>query len=266
MLDTFQNTLLVFAITVLSLGCLLVLNWFWPAVRRREHNDLIGWQLSILGTTYAVILGFMLYTVWTDYGLAEANVDAEANAITNVYELAAGLPAPQRMRVQALARQYGDVLVEQDWPEMARLEVPVASRRVNDALWQAVAGGVAGVSGTVGSGTISGAGVNGPAADHMMSELEVLTTHRQMRLLQSTSTLPAVLWWVLNMGGTLTLLSTCLFGSLSVRVHALQVASLSLLIGLVLAAIADINRPFQGAVHVGTASVERARDTMRPMQ
>lgn len=43
------------------------LNRAWPAEKRHAYNDLVGWQLSILGTTYAVILGFMLYTVWTAY-------------------------------------------------------------------------------------------------------------------------------------------------------------------------------------------------------
>ena len=33
--------------------------------KRRTYNDIIGWQVSVLGTTYAVILGFMLYTVWS---------------------------------------------------------------------------------------------------------------------------------------------------------------------------------------------------------
>ena len=40
-----------------------------------QPHYLMGWQLSVLGTTYAVILGFMLYTVWTDLGVANLNVD-----------------------------------------------------------------------------------------------------------------------------------------------------------------------------------------------
>ena len=29
-------------------------------MQRRDHNDIIGWQVSVLGTTYAVILGLIV--------------------------------------------------------------------------------------------------------------------------------------------------------------------------------------------------------------
>ncbi|MDE3179497.1 MAG: hypothetical protein KGM47_07520 [Acidobacteriota bacterium] len=35
---------------------LLLLRRVWPLHLRRDHNDLIGWQLSVLGTTYGVIV------------------------------------------------------------------------------------------------------------------------------------------------------------------------------------------------------------------
>lgn len=59
------------------------LNRVWPWEKRRAYNDLIGWQLSILATTYAVILGFMLYAVWSSFGEAELNVNLEANAVVD---------------------------------------------------------------------------------------------------------------------------------------------------------------------------------------
>ena len=84
MLDTTQNIFIV----IISLACSLffmgMVNYYWPAEKRRAHNDLIGWQLSVLGTTYAVIIGFMLYTVWISFGEADLNADAEANSLVNV--------------------------------------------------------------------------------------------------------------------------------------------------------------------------------------
>src|ERR1700761_3485509 len=99
MLDTAQN----FAVVVMGVACSLffmaAVNYYWPAEKRRVHNDLIGWQLSILGTTYAVILGFMLYTVWVDFGSAELNAEAEANALVNMYRLADGLRPEEAARL-----------------------------------------------------------------------------------------------------------------------------------------------------------------------
>jgi hypothetical protein len=43
----------------------------------------------------------------------------------------------------------------------------------------------------------------------------------------------------------------------------MQVFAFSLLISLVLVAIADIDRPFQGAVHVSSYAFEQARQSMK---
>src|SRR5437879_2175975 len=94
-------------ILVLTIACSMLfmaaLNRVWPREKRQAHNDLIGWQLNIIGTTYAVILGFMLYTVWTDFGAANLNVDLEASALRNIYRLAEGLPDRQRVQLQLQA-------------------------------------------------------------------------------------------------------------------------------------------------------------------
>jgi hypothetical protein len=88
MLNFTQDFLVVILTMAASLLAILGLNRLWPSQTRRAHNELIGWQLTVLGTTYAVIVGFMLYTVWTNFGLADANASAEANSLVNVYHLA----------------------------------------------------------------------------------------------------------------------------------------------------------------------------------
>src|ERR1700680_2159223 len=111
MLNTWQNLIIVILMVTTSMLFRWGLNRLWPWERRYDHNDLIGWQLSILGTTYAVILGFMLYTVWTDFGAANLNADNEASALGNVYRLAEGLPGPQRGQIEALARSYAEAVI-----------------------------------------------------------------------------------------------------------------------------------------------------------
>jgi len=251
MLTFLQNCLLVAGTVIGALLFVAGLNSIWPWEQRRDHNDLIGWQLSILGTTYAVIVGFMLYTVWTKFGEADLNVDLEANAIVNIYRLAEGLPDPQRSQLQRLARSYAENAVNQDWPQMARAEVPNGTVEINEDMWQTLMS-VRAVSPT-----------QIIAEDHALSELSSLTEHRRTRLLQSTSGLPHVLWCVLLVGGALTIVSSCMFGSASAKLHGVQVFAFSLLISLALLAIADIHRPFQGLVHVSNYAFRRARQNMQ---
>ena len=101
------------------------------------------------------------------------------------------------------------------------------------------------------------------AEDHALYELSELTEHRQMRQIQCNDTLPAVLWFVLIIGGTVTIMSSCLFGSKSTWLHGLQVFAFSLLVGLVLVAIADIDGRFQGSVHVSDLAFVRAQLNMQ---
>jgi hypothetical protein len=64
-------------------------------------------------------------------------------------------------------------------------------------------------------------------------------------------------------GGILTVISVSMFGSANPRLHMLQVFSLTLLVTLVMLAISDVNRPFQGWVHVTDFAFQRAQRNMQ---
>jgi hypothetical protein len=251
MLTLTQNILILIVMITGSMLFMAALNRIWPREKRQVHNDLIGWQLNILGTTYAVILGFMLYTVWTDFGSAIFNVDLEASALRNVYRLAEGLPEQQRMQLQSQARSYANAVINRDWPEMAHDQIPEESHDINQAMWK----------------TLMSVKLATPseitAEDHALSELSTLTEHRRTRLLQSAYHLPTIFWGVLLIGGFLTIASASMFGSANITLHSLQVFSFTLLITLVLLAIADVNLPFRGWVHVSNYAFIRAQENMQ---
>ncbi|HSY12904.1 MAG TPA: hypothetical protein VK976_12000 [Verrucomicrobiae bacterium] len=251
MLNTFQGFFILIASTAGSLLFMWALNHFWPRESRKEHNDQIGWQLTALGTTYAVILGFMLFAVWSEFQSADLNADLEADALVNVYRVAEGLPEPQRTQLQNLARNYAEVVINAEWNEMASGKVPNGSRDVDRQMWATV----------MSIKSASPAELN--AADHALTQLGSLTQFNRTRIMQSTDRLPAVLWSVLIVGGILSVASSCLFGSANEVLHSLQVFAFSLLIALGLVAIAAINRPFQGTVHVHTFGFVRALQNMQ---
>jgi hypothetical protein len=77
-----------------------------------------------------------------------------------------------------------------------------------------------------------------------------MTEHRRLRQLESRTKLPGVLWAILIVGALVVLGSVCLFGCHSFALHFGHVFGLALLLSLVLVAIAEIDRPFQGPLHV----------------
>ena len=251
MLDAAQNTFLIIVCLVCSLFGMAAINRYWPAEKRRAHNDLIGWQLSVLGTTYAVIIGFMLYAVWVNYGTAELNVDAEANAVAKLYQLAAGLPPAERVSLRALAREYCDAVINSEWSEMDANITPKETRDITEQMWSVLT-----ASGPTSTNEQT-------AADHALTELSALTQYRGIRLIEMASRLPDILWFVLMVGAIITIGSTWMFGAQNWKLHALQVSALTVLIVLALAAIADINRPFQGSVHVSNYAFRQSQLSMK---
>jgi CHASE3 domain sensor protein len=101
------------------------------------------------------------------------------------------------------------------------------------------------------------------AQNNVLSQLSVLAQHRLTRSLQSAEKLPTVLWCVLLVGGALTIVAACTFGTDSLRLQTLQVFSFSLLVSLSLVAIADIHRPFHGLIHVSDQAFRKAQQIMQ---
>ncbi len=169
MLDTPQDVFIVIVGLACALSFMAAVNYYWPAEKRRAHNDLIGWQLSVLGTTYAVIVGFMLYTVWINFGAADLNADAEANSLVNVYRLSDGLPADQGAKLKSLARAYGDAVVDHEWGEMAANTMPTESREIARQMWLVL------------TATKGASPTEITAEDHALYELSAMAGYRRIR-------------------------------------------------------------------------------------
>ncbi len=250
MLNTFQSISLIALAVAVSVGFLAVLQRLWPIEQRRLQNDLVGWNITVLGTVYAVIVGFMLYAVWTNLEMATANVEAEANCLVNVARSAEGLRVDKSNEVLRLATEYVRLMLIEEWPAMRAGKLTPASAQITEQLWAMLTR----------METSSSSEQTG--RDHAISELSCMTDHRRLRQLEVNEGLPGILWAVLILGAAATIVSACLFGSSDFRLHVAQVIALSFVISLVLVAIADINRPFQGSVHVQPLAFERARDAL----
>jgi hypothetical protein len=255
LLNLGQNIYIVVLWITLSIICLVMLNTFWEPSRRSVHNDVIGWQIAILGTIYAVMIGFMLYAVWNNFQTAETNANNEANDLVNLYRASDGLPQVQRDQMQEFARNYAASVVSQEWPQMNRDRPGTNSNRYMAqpyvmGMWHVAAH-------TPANNLAEQANLR-----QVMIELSNMTEHRRVRLLESRTEMPGILWGVLVMGGVITIASSCLIGSENVPLHFVLIVAISLLVSLALVAIGDIDRPFQGSVHVNPNAFLRAQDTI----
>ena len=250
MLSYAESSFAVVLALMSALFLVAALNRFWPMSNRKLVNDVTGWQLGILGTTYGVILGFMLYTVWTDFRAADVAANLEASSVLNVYRIAAGLPSPEREAMQGLAAKYVDAAVNHEWPAMQRQEENDASAQVTGEMWQVLARAE------------SKDGVSATRVDHLTSALSNLAERRNLREQERAIHLPTVLWILLLAGAVATVGSACLLGNDNRWLHYCQVLALTFVVAVTLSAIADLARPFEGAVAVSSGAFQHALDVM----
>ena len=197
--------------------------------------------------------GSCSYAVWTNFETADGNAEAEANSLINAVRAAQGLPDAQRQEIQHLASEYVEDMLTREWPAMQKVQFSPRSHQIMQKLWEV----------TTREKLITP--TQQTSFDHTLTELSAMTAHRRLRQLQATAGMPPILWTVLTVGAIVTIISACLFGGVDFKLHLIQVFMLSLLLSLVLVAIADINRPFQGSVHVIPAGFQRARASLNDM-
>ncbi len=251
MLSVFDSCAIIAGSIAGALIFLLIFRRFWLSRVHRQHNDIIGWQIGFLSTTYAVIIAFMLSDVWNNYQAAETNAEIEANSVLNVYQVAEGFATQQRSAIRSLARHYAEIMVREEWPDMQKGRFSVAGYQTTSALWKIIMGTRSANSNEQGS------------FDRALNDLTSLTEHRRIRQLQSRAKLPVIFWVVLIVGGLMTVIYTCLFNVEDARMHVLQVVSVSFFISLVLVTIADVDGPYGGAVRIPPTSFEMVLQIMQ---
>jgi hypothetical protein len=251
MLSYAESSFFVISAMLMSIVLVAVLNRAWPISNRKLVNDVTGWQLGILGTTYGVILGFMLYTVWNDFRVAEINTNLEATSLLTVSRIAAGLPVGEREAFHALGRKYAEVVVGEEWPAMQFQRDSHASELVLGDMWRVLTEVKAGEFGESNS------------TDHLTSALSDLSEKRSLREQELQIRLPGILWVLLVAGAGATVGSACLLGNDNKWLHYCQVLALTFVVAVALASIADLARPFEGAVSVKPIAFERALAMMQ---
>jgi hypothetical protein len=244
-----QSAFFVAASLAISMFAVAALNRLWPISSRKLVNDVTGWQLGILGTTYGVILGFMLFTVWNDFRAAEVNTNLEASSLLTVSRIGAALPAPDREAIYRLGLKYAEAAINDDWPAMQVQRDSGASQRVAGEMWKVLAAMKSADAGN--------------SADHLANALKDLSERRNLREQELRDRVPVILWVLLVVGAGATVGSSCLLGNDNKWLHYCQVLALTFVVSVTLAAIGDLARPFEGAVSVTPVAFERALTLMK---
>lgn len=83
-----------------------------------ETPDVIEYMVMMIGVVYAIVLGLAIAGVWEGMGGAQANVQAEAQALHEVKARVQVYPPEVRDRVRADVDAYARYVADKEWPYM----------------------------------------------------------------------------------------------------------------------------------------------------
>jgi len=206
------------------------------AKKFKFSEEAVGLHFLSIGTIYAVLLAFMLTSVWQKYEEISTISEREANYLMGVFRLAQGMSEPESSNIRQAARQYAQDVIEQEWPGMAKGEIEFGALDTANRLWRAIQ-------------------TAQPKTRHdemlyteLLSRQANMAESRRIRLFRSNEGLPTLLWAVLIMGAILTISLSFVLEVHSPRMHILLVSLLTLIITLELLAIHGLSTPFSGSM------------------
>ena len=242
-LPTASATLVVVAIgVVISLVTLAGFHAAIPRSLRRQHNDVAGFTLAIVGVIYAVLLAFIAVAVWQNYDRAAALLQLEADLAGDLNRDAVGLPDALADAAHREVATYAETVVQLEWPALAGAEAPPSNGWESlDRLHLLLARDRTGDPWVI------------AVKAEMLRELDSLYDARRNRLESARAELPPVLWWNLLAGAAVVLVFSCLFGVPNIGMHAAMVSLLATSISLVLALILLLYNPYLGRNHISAA-------------
>jgi hypothetical protein len=235
------------------LGAVLLELCAWrllPNELRQRHNDVTAAIFSIIGVTYAVLLAFVAMLAWEGFNRAKAASYVEAAVIGDVYNLSAGFAAPEKSSIRNEILGYARRVVTVEWPAQAEgLMVDQGSIHLNGLNKTAIALHPSGQ-------------VDSHLHSLLLQAIERLWDARQQRLLAAQTTIPGIVWFVVIVGGALTIAFGSFLGASSLRLKLAMSAVLAASGVLVLILIVALSNPFRGNFRVSTAPFEQVLSRM----
>jgi hypothetical protein len=200
----------------------------------------------VVGTFYALLVGFVVVIIWTQFGDASNQATQEANALVSLYRNAAAFPEANRQQIRAQLRAYAQAVVNDEWPAMARGQSSQSAWDAVAGLWQVYL-------------QVQPANERESAFySESVSRLNDLAAFRRTRLLESGDAVPTVLWAVLLLGSAATIGLSYFMGLRHARSQLIMTALLAGTMATILFLIAVLDYPFSGDVAVGPDALQEA--------
>jgi hypothetical protein len=224
---------------IFSVAGLCIVRRFFSAHKFKLHNDIADPLFTTLGTIYAVTLAFMVIVTWQGFDTSNINTAREANYLADLYRDSTPMPASFRNAIKADLKDYVSDIITDEWPLMSAghgrsLKVQADQQK----LWDLYAGFQ-------------------PKGDtqkiffaESIKKFNEASEMRRQRLLDATTGLNSILYFILIAGGLVTISFTMFFGTENFGPQLLMTSMLATLIALTLFTIMSLDYPYTGDISI----------------
>ncbi|MFF5989579.1 bestrophin-like domain [Prauserella flavalba] len=221
---------------------------------RPDNNEAAGQVFTIVGGLQAVLVSFVLISLFDGVTQAGEDASGEAHSLVAMAWAADALPEPARSEVLRLSREYADTVIDREWPQLqAEQEVTGPGWTQLDRMRVAIA------DARIDTGDEWESGRKAEA----QTQLVTLYEQREARVAESADRgLGPVVWFVLALGGFITVVLSNLFGGTRLWTHMILVTTLAGMIMLLLFAIYQLQNPFGDDAKLGPDAFELARERL----
>lgn len=225
--------------TLLSVIGLIIVRKLVHLESLKKHHEVAGYFISVIGTLYAVLLGFIVVDSMTQLQETRVLVSQEANAVSNIFQVSQGLPEPIKNKIRKACLVYCDTVVNDEWPAMQQGKYSNKAFGTMYELWK-----------TIGTYEPQSSGDSNVHAE-LLDQVSKVGDNRRARLVASRHGVPALLWCVLLVGGIFTILFTYFFGVDNLKVQVTMTVLIASILSLNVYIVYCYGYPYTGEISVG---------------
>lgn len=232
------SPLLLAAFLVAAVAFVCTAQW---SVHRRfhatdfeQHNQVGGFIITIAGTLYAVVLGFLTVVVWQQYQSSADRVASEAAAVSDAWHTAVGFPRPVRTQLRRDMSAYANDMLHSEWPLMRKGRFSIEGDRL-----------IMDMTGIAGSYVPKNPAESNAQSTTMQSLVE-LHDARLRRLSANETGMTWLEWTMLGIGAGVVIGFCFLFGMRNSRTHLIMTSSVTVLVVTMIVMIFELQYPFRG--------------------
>jgi hypothetical protein len=212
-----------------------------------ENNEAAGQVFTIVGGLHAVLLAFVLISLFDAVSHAEEGAYREADSLVAASWAADALPEPTRSEVRDLSVSYASTVLDNEWALMREGNSDMGEQGWRDLEQMRSA---------ISQATAADEWQNDQKTEAADKLWEVYQARQERLDAAGSEGVSDVVWFALLAGSVMSVSLPLLFGGPRPKTHILIVAILAGTLSLLLFATHQLQNPYSGGAKVGPDAFE----------